>query len=342
MKVLRPKSLSPGDTIGICTPSSPSYIYNEELFLNGVKNLKEMGFKVKLGDLTMRRSSQGYRSGSAVDRAREFMDLVKDESVNAIMSTIGGNNSSSLIPYLDFELIREKRKIFCGYSDVTSLHLAIYKYAGLKTLYGPALMTWFGEYPRGIEENIESFKKAISADTTYPRKIIPFTRWSNHRRDWSNGDWKNIDREWNAHEGWTILSSGEAVAELITCNLNTLVSNAGTPHFPDLKDKILLIEEMDAPYATEERNFRQLQLMGVFDEIIGLIIGRPEVPDHQGAPFSLDDLIVEIIGKRDYPIINNFDCSHTLPMYTLGMGSKISFKVINNEVEIKLLESFVD
>ena len=72
LKILKPKSLKIGDTIGVFTPSSPAYLWNEGLFLNGLENLRRLGFKIKLGDLTARRASEGYRSGSAEDRAAEF------------------------------------------------------------------------------------------------------------------------------------------------------------------------------------------------------------------------------------------------------------------------------
>ena len=147
--MIKPRRLAPGDTIGVFTPSSPSYISNEELFSQGLLNLKRLGFKVKLGDVTARRGSEGYRSASPEERARELMELIADHQVHAVMSTIGGNNSSSLIGYLDFDLIREKRKLMCGYSDVTSLHLAIQKFSGLSTVYGPAVMCWFGDWPDG-------------------------------------------------------------------------------------------------------------------------------------------------------------------------------------------------
>ncbi|WP_417353668.1 LD-carboxypeptidase, partial [Flavobacterium alkalisoli] len=124
MEILKPYKLNKGDTIGIFTPSSPAYRANEELFLNGVKNIEALGFKVKLGSLTAKRASQGYRSGTPKERAQEFMELIKDDEVKCLISTIGGMNSNSIIPYLDFDLIREKRKIICGYSDVSSLHLS--------------------------------------------------------------------------------------------------------------------------------------------------------------------------------------------------------------------------
>lgn len=343
MKLLKPFKLNIGDTIGIFTPSVPAYKDNEELFLNGIRNIEKLGFKVKLGFLTEQRASEGYRSGSAKDRAKEFMDLIKDDEVNALMSTIGGMNSNSLIPYLDFDLIREKRKIICGYSDITSLHLSILKFSGLKTLYGPAVMTWFGEYPDGIEESVESFLKASCDNSNIERELKPFSRWSNHMRDWANGDWKNLPRKWQVNKGWKVLNEGSVSAEIVIANLNTMMSSAGTEYFPDLEGKILLIEEMAAPWSKEERLLTQLKLMGVFDKISGLIMGKAEVPNNEGASFDLNQLLLEIVGKRDYPIISEFDCSHTVPMHTVGQRSKVTvIAKSDSELTFKLLESFVE
>lgn len=343
MELLKPKKLKLGDTIGICTPSTPAYKFSEEVFQLACQNIERHGFKVKLGTLTEQRASQGYRSGSPQDRALEFMGLVLDDDVDAIMSTIGGMNSSSLIPYLDFQKIREKRKIFCGYSDVTSLHLAILKYAGLKTLYGIGFMPKFGEYPEGEIESINSFIEATTQTNTHSRFLKPFTQWSNHQRDWRTDAWKVMSREWKPNEGWKTLNSGRVEGEIVVANLNTMMSSAGTSYFPELKDKILLIEDMLAPWSRTERSFRQLQIMGVFDEISGLVWGKPESPNPEGADFSLDDLLLEVVGQRNYPIVSNFDCSHTVPMHTIGERSKVKLVAKGNyDVAFECLESSVE
>lgn len=343
MELLKPYKLKIGDTIGVFTPSSPAYCANEELFLNGIKNIEKLGFKVKLGFLTEKRASQGYRSGTPQDRAKEFMELVKDDEVKALISTIGGMNSNSMIPFLDFDLIRDKRKVICGYSDVTSLHLSILKYSGLKTLYGPAIMTWFGEYPNGIEESIDSFLNAAMDSSNNPREIKPFKRWSNHFRDWSNGDWKNIPRNWNENKGWKVLNPGIVQGEIVVANLNTLMSSAGTDYFPDIEGKILLIEEMASPWSKEERSLRQLQIMGVFEKIIGLVMGKPEMPNQEGAPFDLNELLLEVIGQRPYPVISEFDCSHTIPMHTIGERCTVIIEASKEyNVKLKILDSFVE
>ena len=336
MEILKPKSLMPGQTLGVFTPSSPAYIWNEGLFENGIQNLKRLGFGVKIGKLTERRISQGYRSGTAQDRAQEFMELIEDPTVDGLISTIGGMNSSSLIPFLDFDKIRSSRKIICGFSDVTSLHLAILKFAGLRTIYGPSVMCWFGEWPNGIKESQEWFLDATMRHTSGNRPIKSPEKWSNHKRRWDSEDWKTIPREWQTNDGWRIISEGSAEAPILALNLNTLTSAAGTSYWPDFKGKILLLEDMEASLSRTERALNQLKFNGVFDVIKGLIIGKPEVYNQEGAPFGYDDLFQEIIGSRFYPIISNFDCSHCVPMISIPQlapvrlvaqfGEKVSFE----------------
>jgi muramoyltetrapeptide carboxypeptidase len=340
--MLKPIALKAGDTLGIFTPSSPAYLFNPGLFENGIKNLESLGFKVKLGSVTRDRKSQGYRSATPKERAEEVMELVHDPAVRGLIATIGGMNSSSLIPFLDFQKIRETRKVFCGFSDVTSLHLAIAKYSGLRTFYGPTVMCWFGEWPNGNPESTESFLQAVMRHTAGARHFDVPKKWSNHKRDWGNGDWKNLPREWKENNGWKVLSPGSVEAEIVPANLNTLMTACGTEYFPELKGKILLIEDMDAPQSRSERSLQQLSLMGVFDQIAGLIIGKPEFYDQQGAPFNYDELIQEMVGSRAYPIVSNFDSSHTVPMLTIPRYAQSSLVAKGGAVALTLLEGSVE
>ena len=203
-------------------------------------------------------------------------------------------------------------------------------------------MSWFSEWPDGEKETIESFLKAVSSNTQYPRELKPFKQWSKHFRDWGDGSWKTVDREWVENKGWKVLKSGEATGEIVLCNLNTLTSAAGTDYFPELENRVLLIEEMAAPFSKEERSLTQLKLMGVFDKISGLIIGKPEMPNSENAPFDMNDLIMEIVGDRDYPIISEFDLSHTCPMHTLAELSRVKVVASSGyDVYFEILDSMV-
>ncbi|MFS4459247.1 S66 peptidase family protein [Bdellovibrio sp. HCB2-146] len=339
--IVKPKALRPGDTIGVFTPSAPSYTSNDELFTNGLEALKKQGFKIKLGSLTEKRNSQGYRSGTPEERAKEFMALIQDPEVRCLISTIGGNNSASMIPHLDFARIRQERKIICGFSDVTSLHLAILKYSGLVTVYGPSVMCWFGDW-EGISESTDWWLEAVMKHQQGSRVVVSPARWSNHLRRWDNGDWKNIPREWKTNEGWTVLNPGRVEAPVLAVNLNTLMTAAGTSYWPDLRGKVLLIEDMYAPLSRTERLLQHLKLVGGLDQIGGLIVGKPENYDQEGAPFGYDELIKEVVGPRKYPIVSNFDCSHTVPMISIPQMTPVRLTAEGQTAQFEFLDGSVE
>ena len=344
LPLISPFALKPGDTIGVFTPSSPAYLANPGLFENGIRNLERLGFRVHLGRVTEARSSQGYRSAGPEERAQELMELIEAPEVRGLISTIGGMNSNSLIPYLDFDKIRASRKVICGFSDVTSLHLAILKHARLRTFYGPSLMCWLGEWPHGISESTEWLLDAVMRHTNGVRTVTPPSRWSNHRRNWANDDWKVVPREWQPQPGWRVLRVGDITAPLVAFNLSTLVASAGTPEWPDLVGRILLIEEMACPMSRFERSLRQLERIGVFDQIEALLVGKPEDPNAEGAPFDRDELLKEILGDRlsKLPVMTEVDCGHTVPMITLPQEVRVRARLVSDSPVLEFLEAGVE
>ena len=343
MRILKPPALRTGDAIGLFTPSWPGHLAFPEKYQHGLEALRKLGFDVIEGELTRARVSEGYRSGSPKDRADEFMRLILDGRVRALVATMGGWNSASLIPYLDFDAIRAHPKVICGYSDITSLHLAILRFAGVRTFYGPAIVNSFGEWPDVLDETRTSFLDAVCDVDTKQRILTPPRRWSDHFRDARTEAWRTESRQWHDNPGWRALRPGAAAGAIIVANLETLVAAAGTPYFPDLDRRILLIEEAKAEHAVEERALRQLERIGAFSVIAGLVVGKPERADPQGAPFSYDDLILEIVGShRRFPIVTNFDCGHTHPMLTIAEMTQVSLRAGTGfDASVVLEESMV-
>lgn len=341
-KILKPFPLKKGGGIGIFTPSWPANVVLRSKYELGVSYLRSQGFQIIEGSLTRAQLTEGYRSASGKIRAQEFMELIENSNVQCMIATIGGSNSSSIIPYLDFEKIRKNRKIICGYSDITSLQMSILYYSRLSTLYGPSLIAIFGEEPPP-SYSVNAFFRAVSDGGKYPHMVSPPKEYSNQFIDATLPNWKHIKREWKANEGWKICSFGTTTAEIIIGDLETLLTSAGTPHFPDLKGKLLIIEEMDAPLSKEERNFRHLELLGAFDHIAGLIVSKPFSFNNQGASFSYDELIMEVVGKRPYPIITNFDAGHTFPMMSIAQMQRATLVAeAPNRITFTLLDSAIE
>src|SRR3954447_11997061 len=99
LSLVRPPRLRRGDTVGICTPSFPAHVRFREKYQHGLSVIEGMGFPVVEGTLTRAATIEGYRAGSPEARARELMELFENPRVRCIVATIGGSNSSSLIPY---------------------------------------------------------------------------------------------------------------------------------------------------------------------------------------------------------------------------------------------------
>ncbi|TNF26314.1 MAG: LD-carboxypeptidase, partial [Deltaproteobacteria bacterium] len=135
---------------------------------------------------------------------------------------------------------------------------------------------------------------------------------------------------------------GKAKGQLIAANFNTLMACAGTTYFPKLDGKILMIEEMECELGMQERKLVQFKNMGGFQKISGLIVSKPEVYKSSDAPFELNDLLLEIIGDHDFPIMTNFDCGHTHPMITLGQGIEVEMNVKKNSATLTLLEPMIE
>ncbi len=316
---IRPRALVAGDTIGICTPSFPAHVHFRDKYLHGISVLRGLGFNVIEGTLTAQHIADGYRSGSPLARAQELMDLFTNPLVSGIVTTIGGSCSSSLIPHLDFELIRRNPKVFCGYSDVTSLHLALLAHAGLCTFYGPAVVPSFGEWPTLPTLTRESFLDATTSVSSARRELVSAKTFANEMIDATSPGWNTRARAQIPTSGPCVIRSGFVEAPCIVANLNTLVSSAGTPYFPNVEGRILVVEEMDALLSNQERNFRHLERLGVFEAIAALVVGKPEKYSAEGACFNYADLVAEIVPERaGQPLVMDFDCGHTAPMHTIA------------------------
>lgn len=324
-------------TIGVFAPSNPAHIWFAPKYEYAKSRLIELGFNIKEGKLVKNRNLQGYRTASGKERANELMDLILDKDVDILMPVIGGYNSSSLIPYLDFEIIEKSKKILCGYSDITSLHMAFLSKTTLPTIYGGSLIPTFGEYHSKNIFGENSFLQALNKKSY---EIVEPEKWSNQLLNAFTDAWKD-KREYQKNDGWKILNEGNVSGKVIAANINTLVSLFGSEYVPDFKDCILILEEMNASIAEEERSLNALKLYGVFDTIKGLIFSKPEIYDDKGSNIKYEELISEIIGKRDYPIVYNFDCGHTIPSICIPQNSLINLVAEKNIVKINLTDNSI-
>ncbi len=325
----RIEKLKKGDYIGIFSPSSPITYSCPKRFERAKKYLQDKGFKIVEGNLTGKYDF--YRAGSIKERAEELNNLIRDPEVKCIMSTIGGMNSNSLIPYIDYEAFKKNPKIIIGYSDVTAILLAIYEQTGISTYYGPGLVASFGELSPFVDSTYRYFKEITMDEIKIPYVFEIPQYWTDEYVNWETQDRGKEERE----NKWITIYEGVARGRVIGGNLNTMQGIWGSKYMPEIKDgDILFIEDSLKDAATIERSFSFLKVNGVFDRISGIILGKHELFDDLKTGRKPYEILLEVLGDKRLPFIADFDCCHTHPMFTLPIGCEIELDATNKKVSI--------
>lgn len=319
--------LKQGDTIGFFSPSSAATAWAPTRTERGIRFLESKGFRIRPGDLTG--CQDAWRSGTAEARAAELNVLLRDPDVRCVMSTIGGDNSNALLPFLDYDAFRRDPKPVVGYSDVTAILFALFARTGITTFYGPALTASFGELPPLVEETWASFADIVMGRAARPFEYPRPSAWTDEHLLWEEQRRPKQTRP----NAWLTLRPGQARGRLIAGNLNTTYGIWGTPYMPEFRPgDILLVEDSMKSAADVERSFTHLALAGVFDRIGGLILGKHELFDDQKSGRKAFDILDEVLtlhGKARgpeapvFPVLAEFDCCHTHPMLTLPIGAEV-------------------
>lgn len=331
--MLAPK-LKKGDAIAVFSPSSPATATVPVRYARGKAYLESKGYRVVEGSLTGKRDF--YRSGSIAERAEELNALIRNPEVRCIMAAIGGMNSNSLLPYLDYEALQKDPKIIVGYSDVTALLLGIYARTGLTTYYGPAVVASFGEFPPFVDETYRYFEDIVSGESELPHLLSTPAEWTDEFIDWAKQDRAKA----GVQNELITLKGGCAEGRIIGGNLNTMQGIWGTKYMPEIREgDILLIEDSLKDAACVERSFSLLKLSGVFDRIGGLILGKHEKFDDLGTGRMPHEILMEVMGNVDFPVLAQFDCCHTHPMLTLPIGCRVRLDADGKK--LSLMEKFI-
>lgn len=323
------EKLKIGDSIGIFSSSSPATYSCPKRFARAKKYLQDKGFKVVEGNLTGK--CDFYRSGSIKERAEELNELIRNPEVRCIMSTIGGTNSNSILPYIDYEAFIRDPKIIIGYSDITAILLAIYAQTGISTYYGPAVVASFGEFPPFVDNTYECFKEIAMDETRIPYVFEKPKYWTEERISWEEQDRskKKIKNE------LVTVYGGTARGRVIGGNLSTMQGIWGSKYMPEIKvGDILFIEDCYKDIATVERSFSLLKINGIFDRVSGIILGKHECFDDLGTGRKPYEVLVEVLGEQKLPFLAEFDCCHTHPMFTLPIGCEIELDATSKKVTI--------
>lgn len=336
-----PEKLKKGDTVAIVSLSSG--MGGDEIFRHRYELGKERLEKVfGLNVITMPNALKGskYLYEHPEERAKDLMDAFKDKNVKAIISMIGGEETIRLIPYIDYEIIKDNPKIFMGYSDTTVNHFMMYK-AGVTSYYGPAILSEFAENGKMFEYTEKYIWETLFKDEDI---VVESSReWTNDRIDWTDKEKSNVFRKMNKEEhGYEVLQgNGIFEGELLGGCLDVIRMIVGTDIWPksdEWKNKILFIETSEEKPTPDQVKYalRNLVALGVISNIKGIIVGKPKGEMYYEEYKSvLKKVICDEAGRKDLPILYNVNFGHSAPMCILPYGVKATVDMDNKKIIIK-------
>jgi len=333
----RPPALRRGNLVELLSPSAPVAAECPRRLARGIQALEAMGYRVRVPPEVI--ASHGHLAGSPLTRAEALNRALRDPEVRAIVSTIGGHNTNQLVELADYGALAADPKILLGYSDFSVLLVAAWHATGVVTFLGPAVMPQFGEHGGLHPWTAARLHEVLSSFT--PAGRLPASGISIHEPlAWERDDVR--PRTAVPCPGPRMLREGTARGPVVAANLGTMLTLAGTRHWPALDGVILCIEEdeVESP-STIDRMLTQIRLMGVLDRIAGLALGRfhPDVRFTEELPLA--DIVLQAARGTTMPIAIDFDFGHTDPMWTLPLGVNAELACRDGDAGLTLLEAAV-
>ena len=305
----------------------------------GKKRIEEL-FGLNVIEMPNSLKGSEYLDKHPEARAEDLMNAFKNKEIKAIFSNIGGDDTLRLLPFIDFDVIKNNPKIFMGYSDTTVNHFMCYK-AGLTSFYGPSILAEFAENVEMHDYTIKSIEKTLFSSQPVG-EIKVSKHWTSEWLPWEEKENSKIKRKLNKEKrGYEILQGeGKVKGNLIGGCIEVLDWLRGTILWPELnewEDKILFLETSeDQPSPDYIRWYlRALNALGIFEKINGVIIGKPKDENYYK---EYKDQYLKVIrdeAKRDdLPIMYNLNFGHTSPMFILPYGVEAEIDCDNKTFKI--------
>ena len=298
-------------TLGIVTPSSPAPALFPERYNRGLNYLKSLGFSVKEGASACTRA--GCVSAGAEERAADINHFFADPEISTLLATIGGNYSAEILPFLDWNVIRQNKKGLIGYSDITVLLIAIGMLGQQVVYYGPTLMTEFSEYPEPPADSIVPFLKVFRKEQLL---IEPYPALYSDGADWGLPP---VQRDLNCPVLPKTIRAGTAEGVVIGGCIESLERLRGTKYWPSFRNAILLLETSESEF--HELDWRSLladyKNMGILNEVSGIVIGQKKWNDEQVN--TLADMFLDYTKDNPIPILYGLPFGHISPIATFPL-----------------------
>jgi muramoyltetrapeptide carboxypeptidase len=315
LEMIWPARLSPGDTVMFVAPAGPP---EREQVMRAKRRIEDRGYKVKMRDDLF--AVEGYLAGTDDRRAAELMQAFLDPEVDGVLCVRGGYGVMRILDRLDFDQIRENPKVLLGFSDITALHAALNRKAGMVTFHGPGPASGLGAEKGPTDFTVKCLLCAVEEDAV-------------------SGDGYAIE----VPEPVAKVESfgrGRARGRLVGGNLSLISALEGTPYAIDAEDAILLIEDVnEAPYRID-RMLRQLKLAGKLDQIKGAVLGQftteyvREDKLTDDVRFDTNGVLRQYFEHAGIPVLVNYPIGHHKQNATVPLGGQVEIDADHKTLRI--------
>lgn len=282
---IRPARLQQGDIVGLVNLSSP---LQQEALGDKLAFLEQLGLRYKLGNTIQ--SGAGYLAGTDEERIADFHAMVQDPEVKAIFLVKGGYGIERIVDKISYPLLEDNPKIIWGFSDVTALHTQVNEFANLVTFHGPMLSSPQGELDELSQKMFQQLFQPIEIE--YTESIAPLT---------------------------TIVG-GAVRGGLTGGNLNRIIGTIGTKFEIDVRNKILVLEDIGESIEQLDHMMNHLRLARKLEQAAGFVIGDFNMPDDTYRYEDVIQMITDYLKPLQKPTVAGFKIGHCTPNIAIPLG----------------------
>lgn len=314
-EIIYPESLKRGDKVGLVAPAFP---VSQERIKLCVKAIEELGLAVQVGP---RMEQDGwiiehireedhrkwagvkgyletfYLAGKPESRAEDIHQMFADPEIKGIICARGGYGSAQVMPFLDREIIARNPKIFLGFSDITNILNWINQECGFVTYHGP-----------------------MASSNMVDPPMDDYTRTSLEQAVFT--DWKELEFKNPPKEALETIVPGQAQGRLAGGNVTVFARTLGTFYQPDVRGKILFLEDVSEQVASLDMYFAQMENAGIFDQVNGILFGDfNDCTNKYEENYKVEELLRDRFSQKKIPVLAGLRCGHRAVTGTLPMGA---------------------
>lgn len=283
--------LKPGDKVAIVACSNAQPITYKPKIEELLKTMESLGIIPVCSEFIYEQYS--VFSGEALDKAETLMKFYLEPQIKAIFDISGGDIANEILPYLDFQVIKNHYKPFFGYSDLTTIVNVLYSKTGHPSyLYQIRNLVYDKK-----DEQQERFAHSLIQNST---------------------DIYDIN--------YTFIQGKRMEGIVVGGNIRCLLKLAGTPYMPDFKNKILFLESFSGDAGLMTSYLNQYKQMGVFQKVNGILLGTFTEMEKDKIQPTMEELVIKIVDDEKLPIVKTDEVGHGVNSKCLVIGKEYRFE----------------